>query len=110
MKVVLKESQAQEPFSFAFIDGAGKTVVRSENYKARKSALNGIESVKKNCQDDNRYEMKESKNGKFYFNVKASNGQIVGTSMMYASEADRAAAIAELKSDGPGAAVEEEKA
>lgn len=110
MKVVLKESQAQEPFSFSFIDAAGKTVVRSENYKARKSALNGIESVKKNCQDDNRYEMKEAKNGKFYFNVKAANGQIVGTSTMFASAAERDAAIAELKSDGPGAAVEEQGA
>lgn len=106
MKVVLKESQAQEPFSFSFINGEGKSVVKSENYKAKKSALNGIESVKKNCQDDKRYEMKESKNGKFFFNVKASNGQVVGTSMLFASEADRSAAITELKSDAPAAAVE----
>ena len=106
MKVVLKESQAQEPFSFSFINGEGKSVVKSENYKVKKSALNGIESVKKNCQDDKRYEMKESKNGKFFFNVKASNGQVVGTSMLFVSEADRSAAIAELKSGGPAAAVE----
>ncbi len=107
MKVVLKESKAQEPFSFSFINAAGKAVVKSENYKAKKSALNGIESVKKNCQEDKRYEMKESKNGKFFFNVKASNGQVVGTSMLFASDADRAAAIAELKSGGPSAVVEE---
>jgi uncharacterized protein len=84
--------------------------VKSENYKAKKSALSGIESVKKNCLIDGRYELKESKNGKFFFNVKASNGQIVGTSMMFASETDRSKAIAELKSDGPGSAVEEQGA
>ncbi len=103
MKAVLKVSQAQEPFSFSFVDDAGKTVVKSENYAAKKSAMNGIESVKNNCQVDGRYELKESKNGKYYFNVKASNGQIVGTSTLYASEADRESAIALLKKEGPNA-------
>ena len=110
MQVLLKESQAQEPFSFSFINAAGHAVVKSENYKAKKSALSGIESVKKNCVNDARYELKETKNGKFFFNVKASNGQIVGTSMLFATEADRNGAIAELKSAGPGAAVEEQNA
>jgi len=110
MQVVLKESQAQEPFSFSFINAEGQAMVKSENYKAKKSALGGIESVKKNCVNDDRYEMKESKNGKFYFNVKASNGQIVGTSMLFATEADRGSAIVQLKTEGPGASVEEQSA
>lgn len=110
MKVVLKESKASEPFSFSFVDDQGRAVVRSENYSARKSALNGIESVKKNCQDDGRYEMKEAKNGKYYFNLKAANGQVVATSMMFGAEAERSGAIAGLKRSGPGAAVEEQGA
>ena len=110
MQVVLKESQAQEPFSFSFIDSEGRALLKSENYKAKKSAINGIESVKKNCLNDDRYEMKASKNGKFFFNVKASNGQVVGTSMLFATEADRNGAIAELKSGGPDGAVEEQSA
>ncbi|MGF1547232.1 MAG: YegP family protein [Thiotrichales bacterium] len=96
MKAVLKKSDAAEPFSFVFEDG-GKTLLRSENYKEKRSATNGIESVQKNCGSDGRYEMKESSNGKFYFNLKASNGQIIGTSPMFASDADRASAIAALK-------------
>ena len=106
MKVLLKESKAKEPFSFSFVNDAGKMVVKSENYKAKPSAVNGIESVKKNCQNDARYELKESKNGKFFFNVKASNGQIVGTSALFGSEAERGAAIDDLKAKGPDAAVE----
>lgn len=106
MKVILKESQAQEPFSFTFVGAAGKVLVKSENYKAKKSAVAGIESVKKNSQQDGRYELKESSNGKFFFNIKASNGQVVGTSMMFGSDADRAAAISEMKKSAPGAAVE----
>ena len=107
MKAILKKSQAQEPFSFSFVNEAGKVVVKSENYKAKKSALNGIESVRKNSQNDGRYEFKESKSGKFFFNVKASNGQIVGTSALYASEAEREAAIAELKREAPAAPLSE---
>ena len=106
MKVVMKKSEAREPFSWTFQDN-GKSILRSENYKEKRNAVNGIESVKKNCENDGRYELKTSSNGKFFFNLKAANGQIIGTSPMFASEADRQAAIAALKSKGPSATVEE---
>ena len=106
MTVTLRKSDAKEPFSFIFVDG-DKTIVKSENYAQKASAKNGIESVKKNSQEDGRYELKESTNGKFYFNLKASNGQIVGTSTMFASDADRTAAIKTLKADSPSAKVED---
>ncbi len=106
MTAILRKSDAKEPFSFVFVDG-DNTIVKSENYAQKTSAKNGIESVKKNSQEDGRYELKESSNGKFYFNLKASNGQIVATSTMFASEDDRAAAIDTLKSEAPGASVED---
>ena len=107
MKVVLKKSQTSEPYTFAFVDNKGKSILRSENYQAKKGALNGIASVKKNCVNDARYEMKETKNGKFFFNVKASNGQIVGTSAFYASMQERSDAVSKLMAEAPNAAVEE---
>ena len=94
--------------SFSFLNERGKSILRSENYKAKNSAVNGIESVKKNCINDVRYEMKESSNGKVYFNLKSSNGQIVGTSAMFDSAADRDASIAGLKSEGANAIVEDQ--
>lgn len=106
MTVILRKSEAKEPFSFVFVDEES-TIVKSENYAQKASAKNGIESVKKNSQEDGRYELKESSNGKFYFNLKASNGQIVATSTMFATEDDRAAAIDTLKSEAPGAPVED---
>jgi len=107
MKAVLKKSSATEPFSFAFLDNDGKTVVRSENYKARDSAMGGISSVKKNCRDDAHYELKQSSNDKYYFNLKSSNGQIVATSVMFDSDARRAEMIALLKNAAESAPVEE---
>jgi hypothetical protein len=108
MKAVLKKSDAAEPFTFAFLDGDGKSLVRSENYKAKSSATNGIESVKKNCDDNNRYELKEAKNGKLFFNLKSSNGQVVATSAMFDDDAARDAAIALLKAEGPSAEVDDQ--
>ena len=107
MKVVLKKSQKSEPYTFAFIDSEGKSIVRSENYQAKKGALNGIASVKKNCVSDARYEMKEANNGKFFFNIKASNGQVVGTSAFYASMEERSSAVARFKAEAPNSPTEE---
>jgi uncharacterized protein YegP (UPF0339 family) len=49
-------------------------------YASKASAVNGIESVKKNCGDDKCFETKTAKNGKFHFNLLSTNGQIVGSS------------------------------
>ena len=107
MTINLRKSEAKEPFSFIYINAEGKTIVKSENYSQKPSAKNGIESVRKNCQDDARYEFKESTNGKFFFNIKSTNGQVVGTSALFATEQERTAAIAELKADSADAKVTE---
>ncbi|MGB3063624.1 YegP family protein [Sphingobacterium thalpophilum] len=70
-------------YQFNLKAGNGQTILGSEGYSSKASCLNGIESVRKNAQDDGRFEKKTSSNGKWYFNLKASNGQIVGTSEMY---------------------------
>lgn len=108
MTIKLRKSDAKEPFSFIFVNAEGKTIVKSENYAQKASAKNGIESVQKNCLEDSRYELKESSNGKPFFNIKSSNGQIVGTSALFDSEADRTAAIAELKAQSGKAEIIEE--
>jgi len=82
--------------------------LRSEQYTSKSSAQNGIESVRKNAAEEKRYELKESSNGKFYFNLKAVNGQIIGTSPMFASEEVRSQALAQLKSHAATAGVMED--
>jgi uncharacterized protein YegP (UPF0339 family) len=107
MTIKLRKSDAKEPFTFIYINAEGKTIVKSENYAQKASAKNGIESVRKNCQDDARYELKESSNGKAFFNIKSTNGQIVGTSALFETETERSAAIAELKADSTTAEITE---
>ena len=80
-------------YRFRLKSGNGEIVLVSEGYKSRASAENGIESVRKNASSEAHYERKESKNGKLMFNIKATNGQVVGTSEMYDSESARDAGI-----------------
>ena len=86
----------------------GQNILGSEGYTSKTGCNNGIESVKTNSLDDSKYEKKSSANGKHYFNLKASNGQIIGTSQMYENESGRDNGIASVKNNAPKASVEEE--
>lgn len=100
-----KSSDGQ--FRFVLKADNAETILNSELYKAKSSAENGIASVQANCSNDDRYERKTASNGKAYFNLKASNGQVIGTSQMYATEASRDAGIASAKVNGVSTTVKD---
>ncbi|MDX9789234.1 MAG: YegP family protein [Candidatus Kapabacteria bacterium] len=95
-------------FQFVLKAGNGQVILASEGYTTKAACMNGIESVKKNSQVDARFDRKEAKNGKPYFNLKATNGQIIGTSEMYESESARDNGIASVAKNAPDADVKEE--
>ncbi|MFT6749494.1 MAG: hypothetical protein ACI9XR_001486 [Flavobacterium sp.] len=78
----------------------------SEGYTTLAACENGIESVRKNSQTEARFDKKESTNGKPYFNLKATNGQIIGSSEMYESVASRDNGIESVKKNAPDATAE----
>jgi uncharacterized protein len=47
------------------------------------------------------YEIQKAKNGQYYFNLKASNGEIILSSEMYASKASAENGIASVQSNSP---------
>jgi uncharacterized protein YegP (UPF0339 family) len=87
--------------------GNGEVILTSEGYTTKAACLNGVESVKKNAVEDKRFEKKVAANGKFFFNLKASNGQVIGSSQMYASESGRDNGIESVKKNAPDAPVVE---
>lgn len=95
-------------FRFRLKAGNGENILASEGYKQKASAENGIESVKKNAGDDARYERKETSSGKHMFNLKATNGQVIGTSQSYASASGRDGGIESVKKNAPDAAVDDQ--
>lgn len=74
----------------------------SETYKSKRNRNVGINSVRKNSQILEMYEEKIAKTkpgkpSKYYFILKAKNGECIGTSRMFATEALRASGIILLK-------------
>lgn len=100
-------SAANGKFKFNLKAGNGQVILSSEIYESKAAAENGIESVKKNAGDDDRYDRKTASNGSPYFNLKAGNGQIIGSSEMYSSEAARDNGIESVKTNGPDAEVDD---
>ncbi len=86
----------------------GQKILASEGYTTKAACNNGIDSVKANAKDDSKYDRKTSSNGKYYFNLKATNGQIIGTSEMYESVAGRDNGIESVKTNAPTASITEE--
>jgi uncharacterized protein len=104
--VITKRTNGE--FQFNLKAGNGQTILTSEGYTTKAACTNGIESVKTNSQDDGRFDRKEAKNGKPYFNLKASNGQIIGSSEMYESVAARENGIESVKKNAPDAVVDDQ--
>ena len=84
-------------YHFNLKAGNGEPILSSQMYVEKSGAHNGIESVKKNAPDDARYERKTAKDGSPYFVLKAGNGEIIGSSEMYSSNAAMENGIAAVK-------------
>jgi len=95
-------------FRFRLKAGNGQTILASEGYKKKASAENGIASVQTNAPNDARYERKETKAGKHMFNLKASNGQVIGTSESYETESSRDNGIESVKNNAPDASIDDQ--
>lgn len=85
----------------------GQTILTSEGYSSKNNCQNGIESVKKNSPTDSNYDRKTSSNNKYYFNLKASNSQVIGTSEMYETESSRESGVDSVKKNAPIAVTED---
>lgn len=92
----LFQSEKTSKFHFRLKARNGEVILQSQGYKDKKGAENGIASVAKNGVDEARFEKKDASNGKFYFVLKAGNGQIVGQSQQYKTEKGRDNGIASV--------------
>ncbi len=84
-------------FRFNLTNEVGQIILVSEGYTTKAGCKNGIESVRRNAPLTAAYQTKTSSDGRYYFNLRSPNGQVIGTSIMYTTEAGRTGAIAVLK-------------
>jgi uncharacterized protein YegP (UPF0339 family) len=57
-------------------------ILKSQSYKTKAAAKNGLKSVCNNCSQDARFEREVSKKGEPYFVLLAANKQVIGKSKM----------------------------
>jgi len=92
-------------FRFRLKAANGNIVLGSEGYASKASARHGAESVQANCEDPSRFDKTATEAGKFRFNLKARNNQVIGTSQNYDSEASRDAGITAVANAARGAEI-----
>ena len=99
--------QVNGEFGFSLKAGNGETILTSEGYTTKSNCHNGIDSVKRNAPDENKYDRKMSSNGKFYFTLEAANGQTIGVSELYENETGRNNGIMSVKTQAPDAVIQD---
>lgn len=87
-------------FRFVLKSANGEIILTSELYGTKNNAEKGIVSVQANSSSDERFELKLASNGKYFFNLKAANHQVIGTSQLYASNQSRTQGISSVKTNG----------
>ena len=87
--------------------GNGETILSSEGYSQKDGCANGIESVRKNATNADMFEKITTDSGKYRFNLKAANHQVIGTSQSYDSESGRDNGIESVGRNAPDAKVVE---
>ena len=92
-------------YRFNLRAGNNEIILTSETYETKGSAENGIESVRKNSQDEARFLRKDAKDDSPYFVLTATNGQVIGTSEIYTSAGGRDNGIKSVAANAPGAKV-----
>lgn len=98
----IKTDKAGE-FRFNLVVSNGQVILSSEGYVRRDSCLKGIDSVRRYSAEDRFFERTIAADGRYHFNLKAANGEVIGTSQMYADAQAMENGIASVRMNAPDA-------
>jgi uncharacterized protein YegP (UPF0339 family) len=101
----LVSRRTNDEFQFNLLADNNEVILTSEGYTSRSGCENGIISVKENAVRDEAFDRSLSSNGKPYFNLKAKNSQVIGTSQMYESLTAMERGIESVMKNAPGAGI-----
>ena len=94
-------------FKYEFVDNNEQLIFSKSGYKNRGLCMNAIESIRRNIKDDSKFYRKRTPTDECYFNLKASNGQIIGISKVFEDKASREETIQHIKIASTVAPVED---
>lgn len=90
-------------YQFNLKAGNGEIILTSEGYTTKAGCKNGIESVRTNSQTDSRFDRRTAVNDKYYFVLKAANGEIIGKSQLYSTKQGMENGIQSVRENAPQA-------
>ena len=93
----LRKFKRGENFFFQMLDNDDKVILESQSYQSKDARDNGVESVKENIRNADRYDSL-TEGGKSYFILKAANHQEIARSVAYDSNASMEAAMKSVQS------------
>lgn len=92
-------------YQFNLRAGNGQVIFTSEGYTTLSNAKNGVESVRRNSSNPARFEKLQARDGRPYFAMKTTNGEVIGVSQMYSTATGRNKGIASVQRNAPIAEV-----
>lgn len=95
-------------YRFRLKAGNGQIILASQGYSSKAGCINGIESVQENAHNTERFDLTQSESWKWHFNLKAGNGQVIGSSQMYEDKSGAENGIESVIKNAPIAKIIEE--
>lgn len=86
----------------------GEPIGKSEGYTTKQSALNGIDSCRRNAPYSERYNRWQGRDNQYYWHLKAANGQVLLQSEGYTSAGGANVGIESCMKNAPIAAIVDE--
>ena len=107
MSKFIISKRTNDQFQFNLKADNGQVILTSQGYTTKASCQNGIESVRSHSAVIGNFDCIKSSNNKDYFNLKAANHQVIGTSEMYSNKTGMDTGIASAMKNAPLASIEE---
>ncbi len=95
-------------YYFNLLAGNGKVILVSEGYETDAERNEHICSLQAHSFDEGKFERKISAEGRYYFILKTADGEVIGKSELYGSEAGRENGIESVRNNARVAEIEEE--
>ena len=92
-------------FCFNLKADNGQVILAIQGYTSKSRYENGIDSVRKNSQNDDMFDRCSEKDRSPYFSLKASNGQLKGNSEIFSSTSSMENSITSVRKNTPDASI-----
>ena len=100
------ENRGEECYFAVLLTVTGDIVLRGPNCADLLTCINSIDLIRANATDFSKYELTDSHQWKYFFELKGSDGKAIARSVLFENEADVCASIEFVRRNIPSVRVE----